>query len=288
MDKFCIITNKNKDINYEITNKVRQYLKDNNKECIILECNNENCLGPYTDIKSIPVDTDCIIVLGGDGTILQATHDISGTDIPILGINIGTLGFLAEIEVNNMYEALDSLFRDEYVLEHRMKLKGSITRGNEKIYIGNALNEIVIERSGFSRVISLGVYVNGEFVNRYRGDGILISTPTGSTGYNLSAGGPVVTPDNQVIIITPICTHNLNSRSIVLTSKDKIRVKIEISKKTQRDEVLATYDGQEAISLHAEDIIEIEKSEETTKFVKIKTNNFFEILRTKLGNNEET
>ncbi len=287
MDKFCLIINRDKDKKLEVTNKVVKYIEDNNRECIPLECNEGVCSGLYTDITAVPKDTDCIIVLGGDGTILQASHDLISIDVPILGINIGTLGFLADIELHNVYEALDSLFVDDYVLEHRMMLEGCIKRSNEKPYISNALNEVVIERSGFSRIISLSVYVNGQFANRYRGDGILISTPTGSTGYNLSAGGPVVKPDNQVIILTPICAHSLGSRSIILNSSDEILVKVEMSKKTQDEEVIATYDGYESKLLHAEDLIKIKKSDKTTKFVKFKSNNFFETLRTKIGNSED-
>lgn len=287
MDKFCLIINRDKDKKLEVTNKVVKYIEDNNRECIPLECNEGVCSGLYTDITAVPKDTDCIIVLGGDGTILQASHDLISIDVPILGINIGTLGFLADIELHNVYEALDSLFIDDYVLEHRMMLEGCIKRSNEKPYISNALNEVVIERSGFSRIISLSVYVNGQFANRYRGDGILISTPTGSTGYNLSAGGPVVKPDNQVIILTPICAHSLGSRSIILNASDEILVKVEMSKKTQDEEVIATYDGYESKVLHAEDLIKIKKSDKTTKFVKFKSNNFFETLRTKIGNSED-
>lgn len=287
MDKFCLIINRSKDKNFEVTNKVVNYIKENNRECVLLECHDGVCSSLYTDTNTIPKDTECIIVLGGDGTILHAAHDLIDIDVPILGINIGTLGFLADIEVHNIYDALDSLFNDDYTLEHRMMLEGCVKRNNEKLYVSNALNEVVIERSGFSRIISLSVFVNGQFANRYRGDGILISTPTGSTGYNLSAGGPVVKPDNQVIILTPICAHSLSSRSIILNASDEILVKVETSKKTQDDEVIATYDGYESKLLHADDLIEIRKSNKTTKFIKFKSNNFFETLRTKIGNSED-
>ena len=286
MDKFCLITNQSKDTNFEITDKVSKYIEKNNKECVILECNDERCNGIYTDINALPKDIDCIIVLGGDGTILQAVHDTSNMDVPILGINIGTLGFLAEIELHNIYEALDRLFNDEYIIEERMMVEGSISRNGQQLYFANALNEVVVERSGFSRIISLSVYSNGEFVNRYRGDGVLVSTPTGSTGYNLSAGGPVVQPNNQVLILSPICPHSLNSRSIVLNSEDEILIKIETSKKTQNEEVIATFDGHESILLHADDIIKVKKSKTTTRLVKFKHNNFFETLRTKIGSHE--
>lgn len=286
MDKFCLLTNREKDTDFEVTNKVAEYIKRNNKEYVLLECHDGVCSGVYTDVNTVPSDSDCIIVLGGDGTILQSAHDISTSNIPILGINLGTLGFLAETELHNIYETLDSLFEGDYELEHRMMLEGCITRDNKKIYTSKALNEIVVERSGFSRIISLGVYNNGDLINRYRGDGVLVSTPTGSTGYNLSAGGPVVKPNNKVLILTPICPHSLSSRSIILNADDEILIKIETSKKTQTKEVIATFDGHDSILLNADDIIEIKKSEEVTRLVKLKNNSFFKTLRTKLGSSE--
>lgn len=283
MNKICLITNKNKDHNLEITNKVINYIKKHKRKCILLKCFNGECDGLYTDVNTIPPDTDCIIVLGGDGTILQAAHDIASRDIPIFGINLGTLGFLAEIEIQNIYKALDCLFNGQYTLESRMMLQGCIIRDGKKIYDGAVLNEIVVARSGFSRVISLSVRVNNELVYKYRGDGVLLSTPTGSTGYNLSAGGPVLRPNNKMIVLTPICPHSLNTRSIVLSGDDKVTVKVEKSKKTQDNEAITTFDGKESIMLHADDIIDIKKSSLETKLIRFYENNFFETLRTKIG-----
>lgn len=284
MNKFCLITNRDKDENLKITNKIAQYMKKNKKECILLGSYKDGInSNAYTDIKSIPHNTDCIIILGGDGTILQASHDLAELKIPILGVNLGTLGFLAEIELHNIYEALDSLFQDEYTIENRMMIHGQVQRKENKVYSGNALNDIVVTRSGFSRIISVSIFVNKELVNRYRGDGVIISTATGSTGYNLSSGGPVVKPNSQVIIITPISPHTLNSRSIVINGDDQILVKIDKSKKTQEEEAIATFDGKEAILLHMEDIIEINRARVGTRLVKIGNSNFFEVLRTKIG-----
>lgn len=284
MDKFCIITNRDKDEGMEVTQSVVEYMEKNNKECLLLED-----VTPlefdhhFTDTSGIPEDCDCAIVLGGDGTIIQAAHDISGREIPILGINLGTLGFLAEIEQQNLYSAMDAMYADEYTLENRMMLRGRIVREEALLYEGISLNDIVITRSGFSRIISVSIYVNDELVDKYRGDGVIISTPTGSTGYNLSSGGPVVKPDAKLMIITPICAHSLNSRSIILAPSDIVKVKINKSKKTQDEEAIATFDGRQAILLHADDIIEIAKAEEETKLVKINHKSFFEILRTKIG-----
>ncbi len=288
MDKFCVITNRDKDTNLEITTKIVDYMKINQKDCILLEGKNPvNCQNRFTDPKAIPEDTECAIVLGGDGTIIQAANDLYSKGIPILGINLGTLGFLAETEKHNIYEALDSLFQDRWRLENRLMLQGYILSRGREVHSGIVLNDIVITRSGFSRIISVSVYVNDELVDRYRGDGVIISTPTGSTGYNLSSGGPVVKPDARVMIITPICPHTLNSRSIVVSSEDTIKIKIDESKKTQEEEAIATFDGRMAILLQAEDVINISKAKEEAKLVKINHTSFFDILRTKIGQGGE-
>lgn len=288
MDKFCVITNRDKDVNLEFTTKIVNYMKENKKECILLEGLKPKCFNTcFTDPELIPSDTECAIVLGGDGTIIQAAFDLLGKDIPILGVNLGTLGFLAEIEKNNIYTALECLFKEKYKIEKRMMIHGGIYHKDMELYSGVALNDIVISRSGFSRIISVCIYVNGELVDRYRGDGVIISTPTGSTGYSLSCGGPVVKPDSHVMIITPISPHSLHARTIVVSSRDKIIIKIEKSKKTQDEEAIATFDGRQAILLHTEDEIDISKSNEETKLVKIRNTSFFEILRTKIGQSGE-
>lgn len=283
MDKFCIITNRDKDENMEITQRIVEYMKKNKKECIVLKG-----LEPvghnhrFTDISLLSEDTECVIVLGGDGTIIQAAHDLVGKDIPILGINLGTLGFLAEIEKHNLFLALDKLFAKNYKLENRLMLDGTISRNGEALYQGYSLNDIVITRSGFSRIICVSIYVNDELVDSYRGDGVIISTPTGSTGYNLSSGGPVVKPETKLMLITPICAHSLNARTIIVAAEDKITIKVNKSKKTQQEEAIATFDGRKAILLQTDDVIEIHKAKEETQLIKIGSS-FFDILRTKIG-----
>lgn len=288
MDKFCVITNREKDDNMEITQKIVEYMRNHEKSCHLLDN-----LEPdeqdyhYTDSSNLDDDTECAIVLGGDGTIIQAAYDLAGKNIPILGVNLGTLGFLAEIEKHNIYHAIDRLYDDDYKLENRIMLDGTITRDGKVMYEGYSLNDIVITRSGFSRIICVSVYVNDELIDKFRGDGVIISTPTGSTGYNLSSGGPVVKPTTRVMLITPICAHSLNARTIIVSENDKVTVIINRAKKTQQDEAIATFDGRKGISLQAEDIIEIFKAKEETQLVKIGNNSFFDILRTKIGQGGE-
>jgi NAD+ kinase len=288
MDKFCLITNREKDINLEVTNQITSYMSKNNKECILLEGSETQDCGCYcTDTKEISDNVECAIVLGGDGTIIQAANDLLGKNIPIMGINLGTLGFLAEIEKDNIYTALDALYEDNYAKQERMMLFGKISSKNTDIFQGTALNDIVITRSGFSRIISVSIYINEEIVDRYRGDGVIVSTPTGSTGYNLSSGGPVIKPDAKVMVITPICPHTLGARSIVISAEDSVRIQINESKKTQDEEAIATIDGRKVFLLHSGDNINISKAQETTNLIKINGISFFNTLRTKIGQGGE-
>lgn len=287
MKKFCIIANRDKDENLAFTNQIIEFLIQN--QCQVVVANEATDSFHYTDSSSIPIDTECVIVLGGDGTILHATHDLLHFNIPILGVNLGTLGFLAEIEMHNIRQAFSHLIQDQYQVEERMMLGATFESEHydaSSYEINVALNDIVITRSGFSRIICVGIYVNGYWVQDYRGDGVIISTPTGSTGYNLSAGGPIVTPKSEMMIITPICAHSLNARSIVVSESDTIEVVIRESKKTQKEEAIATMDGERAINLSARDRIIIRKSEMKAKLIRMEKYCFFDLLRSKFGEEE--
>lgn len=288
MDKFCILTNTDKDKNYETSMKIKQYLESKGKNCIITK-DHTNGIGEYTsytDVSEIPKDTECAIVLGGDGTFIQAANDMLYWDIPIIGINLGTLGYLTEIEKQNIIPAFEKLFRNEYKIESRMMLKGSI-QFEETMYSGVALNDIVISKGGSCRLITVKVYVNEEFMDSYIGDGVIISTPTGSTGYNLSAGGPIVAPELQAMIITPICPHSLNKRSLVLSAKDKIRLEVGRSKQVSADEAVVTLDGRVRMQMQSGDKIKVRKSSQETKILKLTDASFVHILRNKIGKEKE-
>ena len=281
MNRFCLITNRDKDEGLEVTTQVQRILEERGCVCSLMEehIGENGC--HYTKSEEIPEDTECVIVLGGDGTLLQAAHDLAGREVPVLGINLGTLGFLAETEVAELSEALPKLVENQYLIEERMKLSVQL-QGSEEVLFPDALNDVVVTRSGFSRVIHIEVCVNGEMVNEYHGDGVLISTPTGSTGYNLSAGGPILAPASQMMVITPICPHSLNARSIVVSAKDTVRIRIMTSKKTQDEEAIATIDGSYAVNLKAEDCLEIGQAQKTTQLIRFQPGSFFKILRAKL------
>ena len=231
MNKFYIITNNEKDKNLEFTDRVVDYLGKRGGHCEVQLAGRQTA-GPfhYTDPRRIPEETQCIIVLGGDGTLLQAARDIQAahdkkrSQIPLLGVNLGNLGFLAEVDRQSVYQALDKLTEDVYEVEERMMLSGTVYRGDRVIGKDIALNDIVIAREGPLRVVRFKNFVNDEYLNSYNADGIIISTPTGSTGYSLSVGGPIVSPSGEMTIMTPIAPHTLNSRSIVFPAEDVITV----------------------------------------------------------------
>ncbi|MDF2539991.1 MAG: ppnK [Herbinix sp.] len=289
MDRFLIITNIEKDKDLLVTNKIADYIMKAKKKVLLSQVFSVSEELMHT---LSPEKIECAIVLGGDGTIIQAANDLMTYDIPILGINLGTVGFLAEIEVHRVYEALDRLFQNEYRIEDRLMISGEICYqcsqpAGIKDWTGHALNDVVITRKGFSRIISLNIYVNDELVDNFRGDGVIISTPTGSTAYNLSAGGPIIIPQANVMVITPICPHSLSPRSVVVSAEDTIRVVVGKSKKTQEAEAIASFDGNKEFELGTEDAIIIKRAEYNTKLIKLNRAGIYEVLRSKLGNTGE-
>lgn len=287
MDRFLIITNKEKDTDLLVTNKIAAYIERAGRSYTL---SSVSSLQEQPCTEPIPENIECAIVLGGDGTIIQTANDLMTREIPILGVNLGTLGFLAEIEKDHVSEALDRLFKDDYRIESRLMIEGDVVlqqpgEGNNENIKGFALNDLVITRKGFSRIISLGIYVNDELVDNFHGDGVIISTPTGSTAYNLSAGGPIVIHRTDAMVITPICPHSLSPRSIVVSSEDEIRIIVGKSKKTQEAEAIVTYDGNKVIDLGTEDTVIIRKARYSTKLIKLNRTGIYEVLRSKLGNN---
>ena len=278
MEKFYIITNDMKDANRKITVKIKKCIESYGKKCYLEEQPEE---GNFSKIKS-PKDIDCVLTVGGDGTFIQASRRLFGRDLPMLGINMGTLGYLTEVEVQNVEEAVKQLVEGNYTIEERMMLYGSAAYRNVRDV---ALNDIVMTRSGSMKIVHFNLYVNGEFLNSYDADGLIVSTPTGSTAYNLSAGGPIVEPTASLIVVTPICSHALNSRSIVFADKDEIVIEIGAKRENQIEEAVIAYDGADEVTLHTGDRIRIKKAWETAKIVKLSKVSFLETLREKMKGN---
>ena len=287
MDKFYIITNRDKDQNLRFTEEIVQYLKEHGKKCQVQQAE-RRVEGEYhyTDPALIPEDTQCILVLGGDGTLLQAARDVVHREIPMLGINLGTLGFLAEIDKTSIYTALDKLFADDYEIEERMMLTGTVWRGDKITGQDVALNDIVISRVGPPlRVIGFNNYVNDGYLNSYNADGIIIATPTGSTGYSLSCGGPIISPNAAMTVMTPIAPHTLNTRSIIFPEDDVITVELGEGRRQIQENGLASFDGDVEVPMSTGDRIVIKKALVSVKILKLNHLSFVEVLRQKMSNN---
>ena len=277
MNNFLIIANKQKDINLEITEQIKHHITRMGAVCNVYDQYNRN----VTSID-IPEGTQCILVIGGDGTILAAARMLVGNTIPLLGINLGTLGFLADVNLADLSKTLDLLLKDQYQVENRIMLTAEVYKQGEKAATYIALNDFNINRCGASRVIGLKVGINGSTIDCYRADGVIVCTPTGSTGYNLSAGGPIINPTCKNFLINPICPHSLTARSIVLAKEDVVTVEVEQIRSNIKEEAIISFDGREGLSIVPGDQVKIYKSQEVTPFIKATEVSFVQILKEKL------
>ena len=286
MDKFFIIANRQKDKELKTARKVEAYLNSKGKSCILREETSEQKArsNHYTDVEKIPKDVECIIVIGGDGTLLQAARDVVNRQIPLLGINMGTLGYLAEIDRSSIDGALNHLMLDEYTIEKRMMLNGKVYHKEELIAEDVALNDIVSGRDGPLHVTRFHNYVNGEFLNSYTADGIIIATATGSTGYSLSAGGPIVSPETNILIMTPVAPHTLNTRSVIFPAEDEITVEIGEGSQGCEAKAVVSFDGDTNVPMRTADRVAIRRSVKDTQIIKISNISFLEVLRRKMKN----
>jgi NAD+ kinase len=221
---------------------------------------------------------DLIVVLGGDGTMIGAARMVSDAETPVLGVNFGTLGYLAEFTVENMIPALAAVLAGDYTLDRRLMLAATVTRGGERLLHDRVLNDVVISKSALARIVEIETWVDKQFVNVFRADGLIISTPTGSTAYNLSAGGPVIYPSMNAVVITPICPHTLSNRPLVVSDE----VEFELVLKTPKEEVALTLDGQVGMALEYDDRVSVRKSRTGFNLIQAHTRNYFDVLRNKL------
>ncbi len=250
--------------------KLVAWLQQHGKEAILLDALKKK--------RTIPRSLDLVIVLGGDGTLLSAARLIEGLDIPILGVNLGSLGFLTEVTMEELYPTLEKIFRDQYVLDPRLMLKSVVRRGKKEHPQPKVLNDIVISHGTLAKLIKLEIIINGQFVTWLRADGLIVSTATGSTAYSLSSGGPIVHPSVDAIILTPISPHTLTNRPIIVPSN----VAVDVILKTAEEGPHVTLDGQEVFPLDGEDVIHIEASERRLKLVQSPHRNYYQVLRQKL------
>jgi NAD+ kinase len=227
--------------------------------------------------EDIPLHADLLIVLGGDGTMLAAVRQLAGRPVPILGINFGSLGFLTEVSRERMIPVLAEIFDGKYRLEERMMLRVEVFRGGQAPQVFHALNDAVLNYGALARIIDVEVFVNGQFLTHYRADGLVVSTPTGSTAYALSAGGPILVPTTRSLILAPICPHTLTHRPLVLDGSDTIRIRL-----ASAGNVMLTVDGQTGLSMAHEDEVQIRKSDHLARLVCPEGQSFFDVLSEKL------
>lgn len=279
--KIGIIPNITKDKDLNVTGSILYWFANKDIELIL-----EPDIAKRLDYKNEGVSrdelyskSDVIIVLGGDGTILNIARQASQYDVPLFGINLGHLGFLAEAEISDMYLSLEKILNGDYIIEKRMMLEATIDNSGDELKALRALNDISITKGMLSRMISFSIFINDSFFELYTADGIVISSPTGSTAYSLSAGGPIVSPDLNVLVITPICPHTLHNRSIVVSERDE--VKIEICE--ENTEVMLSVDGQDSYKLVPGKVVKVRSSSCVTNLVKLRQRSFFDVLRRKIS-----
>lgn len=283
MKHFYIITNEQKDKELKVTRQVQEYILEKGGTC---QYGQNRRLGPegYGNLKpeEIPEDTECVFCVGGDGTLIRAARDLVETGIPVVGVNRGHIGYLCELDCQTVIPAVDQLMLDNYIVESRMLLSGYCVKKGRKYGENLALNDIVIHRSGLLQIVDFIISVNGEYLNTYSADGIIVATPTGSTAYSMSAGGPIVDPRAELILITPISPHALNSKSIVLGAEDEIVVEIGSRRMEADEEAEVSFDGDQPLQLAVGDKIVIRRAKMRTRILKLSKLSFLEILRKKM------
>ncbi|OIP42446.1 hypothetical protein AUJ95_01730 [Candidatus Desantisbacteria bacterium CG2_30_40_21] len=273
-----IINIKRPDV-FRVAREVISFLTKNGEHRLVMDMEAATAMSyEKLGVDSIEMQrVDLILAMGGDGTLLHTVRMIEGKSIPILGINLGSLGFLTEVTEEGLYSALTNILLGHYQIEKRMMLSIKIIRQTATLTTFKALNEAVVAESEIARMVNLKVFIDAEYLTTYRADGLIISTPTGSTGYSLAAGGTIVVPRMKVLMLTPVCPHTLTARPMIIPENSKIIIEIISSGQS-----ILTIDGQQTYSLEFADKIEIERAEEEICLIKPQQCGFYEVLRNKL------
>ena len=277
--KIGFVTNIEKDPTLQETKKMVDFVLK--KGCEVYVSENFSDVHPdviATSSSEMYKSVDFVVVIGGDGTILRVARSAAIFDTPILGINFGTLGYLADVEKINAIDAIEKVLNGDFTIENRMMLEPYVERGCVSHEINLALNEVCITNSVCSRMIKLSVEVNGEYFDTFRADGIIVSTPTGSTAYNLSAGGPILSPHTELMTITHICPHTLYARPFDIDGNDVVRIRVQ----SNYNNVQMSCDGQSTVQMKNDDVIIVKKSRYVTRIIKTTNMNFYDILRRKM------
>lgn len=282
MKKICIVYNRGKDPKGVKTRELIDALESAGISYLVAPLPADRNQYLYVDPSCVDEDCECVISLGGDGTLIGVARDLLDKHIPLIGINIGDLGYLTEIDSQGISEAVKRLAEDDYYLEDRMMICGSIYHSDGTVTDNVAFNDVVVGRADRFQITTINLYVNGNLLNTYNADGLIISTPTGSTAYNLAAGGPVIEPTASLFAVTPICSHNLGVRSIVLSGDDVLEIAAPMQIKHKRVHVSISFDGKATYTLEPDDRIRIVSSESRVPLVKLSKASFLETLRRKM------
>ncbi|KAF0156200.1 MAG: NAD+ kinase [Syntrophaceae bacterium] len=278
--KVGIIANIEKENIAGFAGALKKWLEDRSIK-VSLEANIAAAIGGSGGFKleDLASKVDLIAVLGGDGTMLRTARYVAQRPVPIVGINMGTFGYLTEVNLNETYVALELILKGDFLTEKRMMLDVKIRRGKKIIGSGIVLNDVVINRGNLSRIVELETVINNQYLTTYKSDGLIISTPTGSTAYSLSAGGPIVFPGKDLIIINPICPHTLTNRPIIFPENSDLQITLW----SKESGATVTLDGQESYRISSGDVMMIRKSKHYTRLVLSPHRSYGEILRSKLG-----
>ena len=249
---------------------------------VFLEPDTAELIGkkPSTSKEEVASNSDLVIVLGGDGTLLNVASIAHPHEVPILGVNLGSLGFLTETTMQDLYPTLEQVLNGQCEIENRMLLNAGLLRDGKRIEDFNVLNDIVINKGALARIVNLEVFVDGQYMTSYRADGLIIASPTGSTAYSLSAGGPIIHPSMRALVLSPICPFALTNRPIVIP--DSAIIKVQLTTRNENEDVRVTLDGQTGYSMKSGDILEARKADTPVKLVQTPGKNYYQLLRKKL------
>ena len=283
MKKFYIITNEQRDPNLSVTHSIQDYIEaKGGHSSFYLSSKIDWSDRVLASLTRRDVDADCVIVLGGDGSLVRAARDMAKIGVPLIGVNLGTLGYLCELDKISVFPAIDKMFEDQFEVEDRMMLEGYSVSGQEKSEPTAAMNDIVIHRAGSAQIINLVIRVGGEYLTTYSADGVIISTPTGSTGYSMSAGGPIVDPKIKLLLITPVNPQSFSSRSIVVGADEQIEVMLAKRRPEQDEEAEVSFDGDRFVHMRIGDRLLVRKADVSAKVMKLNQLSFLQILRKKM------
>ena len=278
MKRIAIITNPERDKGFVHTKKIAQFLISRGA-VVLTNTEGIDNASFVENIDDLVKKSDVAVVLGGDGTVINIGKICAKYNVPVLGFNLGRVGFLVELEKEEI-EYIDRILTDDYKIERRIMLYAEVIRGGEKVFSSEALNDAVISKGGIMKMVHLNLEIDNLHVNEYYADGVILSTPTGSTAYSLSAGGPVVLPELDCVVVNPVCAHTVTSRPLVISAESKVKVQVDMY---HNEAVVLSLDGTESFELCDKDEVWIIRSKNTVDLIRFENKSYFDVLRTKLS-----